>query len=166
MASASLNSRPSGKSLSLVLALPILVAACSGDVTLPGDQLPAELRAVSGDQQSGTVSSPLPAPLIVEAADAGGRLVPGAAIVFRFDAGVSDGQVDPDTAVTDAAGRVSVAVRLGSPVGLQLVVGRATQATSDDVIVRFTLNAADLPRNPDPPGGGGGGGTPGPFVAF
>jgi hypothetical protein len=159
MATPCLISRPTGKTLSLIV--PFLLSACSGDVTLPGDQLPAELRAVSGDEQRGTVSSPLAAPLIVEAADAGGRLVPGATIVFRFDAGVSDGQLDPDTAVTDATGRASVAVRLGSPVGAQLVVGRATEAPSDDVLVRFTLIAADPPRTPDPPGGGGGGGADG-----
>jgi hypothetical protein len=156
MATPCLISRPTGNTLSLIV--PFLLSACSGEVTLPGDQLPAELRAVSGDEQRGTVSSPLAAPLVVEAADGGGRLVPGATIVFRFDAGVSDGQLDPDTAVTDADGRASVAVRLGSPVGPQLVVGRATEAASDDVLVRFTLIAADPPRNPDPPGGGGGGG--------
>jgi hypothetical protein len=155
MGSACLPSRP-GKTFSLIV--PLLLGGCGGDVTLPDDQLPHQLRAISGDQQSGTISSPLPAPLIVEAADAGGRLVPGATIVFRFDAGVYDGQLDPDTAVTDANGRASVVVRLGSPVGAQHVVGRATQATSDDVIVRFNLNANEPARNPDPPGGGGGGG--------
>jgi len=159
MATPGLTSRSLAGSLSSIA--PLLFAACSGDVTLPGDQLTAELRAISGDRQRGTVSSPLAAPLIVEAADAGGRLVPGASIVFRFDAGVLDGQLDPDTAITDANGRASVAVRLGSPAGAQLVVGRATQAASDDVIVRFTLNAADPPRNPDPPGGGGNGGNGG-----
>jgi len=159
-----------GKSLSLIASTLLGLGACNGDVTLPGDQWPVVFRAISGDQQSGTVDSPLPAPLIVEAADGGGRPVPGAAIVFRFDAGVSDGQLDPDTAVTDADGRASVTVRLGSPVGAQHVVGRATQATSNDVTVRFTLNAAEPPRPPAPPrddgggggnGGGGGGGNGG-----
>jgi hypothetical protein len=157
MGSTDLTSQP-GKFLSLIAPTLLGLSACNGEVTLPGDQGPAALRAISGDQQSGTINSFLTAPLIVEAADADGRLVPEAMIVFRFDAGVYDGQLDPDTAVTDPDGRASVTVRLGSPVGAQQVVGRATQATSNDVTVRFTLNAAQPPRPPDPPDNGGGGG--------
>jgi hypothetical protein len=66
MAIPCLTSRPTAKSLSLIVPIvPFLLGACSADVTLPRDQLPAELRAISGDQQRGTVSSPLAAGVVM-----------------------------------------------------------------------------------------------------
>jgi hypothetical protein len=63
---------------------------------------------------------------------------------------MATGFLTSQAGVTDADGRALVAVRLGSPVGAQQVVGRATEAISNDVLVRFTLNAAVPPRNHGP----------------
>lgn len=137
-------------------ALVMLVSGCAGDdLLLPRDGEPAELRRVSGDQQRATAGDPVEDPLIVEALDRVGRPVSGAVIVFEFVGAPSGAEVAPANAETDADGRASAEVKLGTPAGTQNVEA-SLDDPSRDLSVRFRLIALE-PRG----GGGGGGGDDG-----
>jgi hypothetical protein len=126
-----------------------LVAGCAGDdLLLPGDGAPAELRVVSGDQQSAPAGDPIEHPLVVEALDGAGRPVLGAVVVFEFVESPSGAELEPATTETGADGRASAEVTLGTPAGDQSVEARLDGPVSD-LKVQFQLTA--LQR-----GGGGG----------
>ncbi len=126
-----------------------LVAGCAGDdLLLPKDGAPAELRVVSGDQQSAPAGDPVEDPLVVEALDGAGRPVPGAAIVFEFVDPPTGAELDPANTETDEAGRASAEVTLGTAVGDQSVEARL-EAPASDLKVQFRLTALQ-------PNGGGG----------
>jgi hypothetical protein len=138
----------------------MLALACGGEgLTLPtGTRTPTTLSIVSGDDQSAAVGEALPAPLVVQLADANGLPVEGAMVTFRFSNAVSDAAVDPATPATDSLGRAAASARLGSTPGNQPL--QAQVATpGQDLLVTFQLRALAK----DPPGGGGqGGGSAGP----
>jgi hypothetical protein len=142
-----------------------LVAGCAGDdLLLPKDGMPAELRAVSGDQQSAPAGAPVEHPLVVEALDGARRPVPGAVIVFEFVEPPSGAELEPANTETNEDGRASAEVRLGTPVGDQSVEARLTDPASD-LKVQFRLTAlqprsggGDEGGDGDDEGGGGGGG--------
>lgn len=133
-------------------AIVTLLAGCAGDgLLLPKDGAPAELRMVSGDQQRAPAGDPVEDPLIVEALDGVGRPVPGAVVVFEFVDPPSGAQLAPENTETDAAGRASAEVRLGTPPGDQSVVARLDDPPRG-LRVEFRLTALQ------PKGGGGDGG--------
>jgi hypothetical protein len=142
-----------------------LLAGCgSDDLLLPKDGEPAELRAVSGDQQSAPAGDPIDHPLIVEALDRAGRPVPGAVIVFAFLNPPNGAELVPANTETDDAGRASAEVKLGTPAGDQSVEARLDHPASE-LSVRFRLIAlqpngggGDEGGGGDGDGGGGGGG--------
>ncbi|HKT60913.1 MAG TPA: Ig-like domain-containing protein [Gemmatimonadales bacterium] len=70
---------------------------------------------VSGDGQTGPVSTELPNDLVVEVRDAGGNAVPSVAVAWVV--GTGGGSVTPTTSVTDANGRASAAWTLGPSPG-------------------------------------------------
>jgi hypothetical protein len=74
---------------------------------------------VSGDGQTGPVSTELPNDLEVQVRDAGGNAVPGVAVAWVV--GTGGGSVTPTTSVTDANGRASAAWTLGSSPGANTV---------------------------------------------
>jgi hypothetical protein len=126
-----------------------LVAGCGGDdLLLPKDGAPAELRMVSGDQQSAPAGDPVEHPLVIEALDGAGRPVPGVVIVFEFLDPPTGAELNPANAETDEAGRASAEVTLGTPAGDQSVEARLDDPASD-LKVQFRLTA--LQRE----GGGG-----------
>jgi hypothetical protein len=64
----------------------IVVLGChGGDLTLPADGSPGQLRAISGYDQQGHVNSVLPELLVVQVVDGAGRPVPNAALRFQTD---------------------------------------------------------------------------------
>jgi hypothetical protein len=127
----------------------ILVSGCAGDdLLLPRDGAPAELRVVSGDEQSAPVGAPVDHPLVVQALDGARRPVPGAGIVFEFVDPPNGAELAPATTETDTTGRASAEVTLGTPAGDQSVEARLNDPASD-LKVQFRLTA--LQRN----GGGG-----------
>jgi hypothetical protein len=131
--------------------LPLALAACSdGDLFIPEDRAPVQLRAVSGDGQSAVAGSPVPHPLVVEALDRAGRPVEGAVIVFQFVGQPDGAAIAPSASETDPDGLASVEVTLGRPVGDQPVDARLDDPERD-VRVRFLLTA--IRSNS---GGGGG----------
>jgi adhesin/invasin len=73
------------------------------------------LSIVSGDDQTGPVSTELPIPLVVQVKDGGGNAVPGVAISWVIGSG--GGSVTPATSTTDAAGQSSAAWTLGATPG-------------------------------------------------
>jgi Big-like domain-containing protein len=74
---------------------------------------------VSGDGQTGPVSTELPNDLVVQVRDTGGNAVPGVAVAWVV--GTGGGSVTPTTSVTDASGRASAAWTLGSSPGANTV---------------------------------------------
>ena len=157
-------------------AIVLVLAACSGgDLLLPDDRTPVQLRAVSGDGQSALAGSPVPHPLVVEALDRAGRPVQGAVILFQFVNRPDGAAIAPPASETNPEGRAAVEVTLGTPVGEQPVDARVDDPERE-LRVRFLLTAIrsnnggedddDPPDDdgsgpPDDGGGGGGGGDDG-----
>ena len=136
--------------------LPGLVA-CGGDLLLPDDRAPVQLRAVSGDGQSAVAGTTVPHPLVVEALDRAGRPVEGAVILFQFVDPPNGAVIAPAAPETDPEGRAAVEVTLGRPAGDQPVDARLGDSDRD-LRVRFLLTAIQS----DNGGGGGNGDDPPP----
>ncbi len=85
-------------------------------------QVPAELRRISGESQTGTAGTALPAPLVVQVVDVTHRPIAGVTIKFSTPAAT----FQDSTAVTDAEGRAMTVVtvrRAGNFQVLATVVG-------------------------------------------
>ena len=134
--------------------LPGLVACAGGDLLLPDDRAPVQLRAVSGDGQSAVAGTTVPHPLVVEALDRAGRPVEGAVILFQFVDPPNGAVIAPAAPETDPEGRAAVEVTLGRPAGDQPVDARLGDPDRD-LRVRFLLTAIQSNNG----GGGGGGGN-------
>jgi len=80
---------------------------------LPGEGEPAAITIVQGNGLSGRVGEALAKPLIVEVLDVADRPVAGATVVIDLSGAVAE----PDTISTDAQGRASAEITLGSQVG-------------------------------------------------
>jgi hypothetical protein len=104
------------------------------------------IRAVSGDGQSGAISTPLSAPLVVAVADASGNPLANAAVVFRVVQGNGTLPAGGRSVLvrTDAQGRAAATWTLGSRAGAAVNRVRATAAgVQGDVI--FSAQAAPGP---------------------
>lgn len=77
---------------------------------------PTHLTVVGGDAQSTPAGATLPQPIVVEADAVDG---PVSGVTVHFDAGTSGARIAPDSAVSDAGGRVSVHIVLGTITGTQ-----------------------------------------------
>ena len=150
-----------------IVLLPL--AACSGgDLLLPDDRTPVQLRAVSGDGQSALPGSPVPHPLVVEALDGARRPVQGAVIRFQFVNPPDGAAIAPPASETNPEGRAAVEVTLGTPVGEQPVDARVDDPERE-LRVRFLLTAIrsntggedDVDPPPDDDGGDAAGGNGG-----
>ena len=73
------------------------------------------LSIVSGDDQTGPVSTELPLPLVVVLRDGSGNPVPAAAVSWVIGSG--GGSVTPSTSSTDGAGQATVAWTMGGTPG-------------------------------------------------
>jgi hypothetical protein len=159
---------------SVALSCVMVALACGGeDLTLPsaGERVPTTLSIVSGDDQSATIGEPLPAPLVVQLADANGLPVAGATVGFQFSNAFPDAVVDPVAPTTDSSGRAAASARLGTVPGIQPIQAQVV-TPGQDLLVTFQVRA--LAKNPsgggneggggsaEPPGGDGGGGSAGP----
>ena len=103
------------------------------------EQAPASLETVSGEDQRALAGTPLPEPVVVRVADAGGSVVVGATIMFTPEAG--HGTADPGEAASDADGLARTAWTLGPVVG-----GQTLKATVNDAsaLVAATADNPDL----------------------
>ncbi|HXD50193.1 MAG TPA: Ig-like domain-containing protein [Gemmatimonadaceae bacterium] len=77
---------------------------------------PASISLVSGAGQIGKVGALLPSPAVVRVSSVDGAGVPGVTVVFAAPAG---GSVSSATATTDANGRASTTLKLGTLIGAQ-----------------------------------------------
>jgi opacity protein-like surface antigen len=86
-------------------------------------------RFVAGTDQVGPVSTELPEDVVLEVRDAFGVPIAGQPVEFRAGNGV----VEPETAVSDTAGRVALRVRLGEDAGratIRAIVGPISVETA------------------------------------
>ena len=95
------------------LASTVLFSCGGDDLVLPSEGEPAAITIVQGNGQSGRVGEALAEPLIVEVLDGANRPVAGATVVIEL----SGASAEPDTLSTDAQGRASAEITLGSEVG-------------------------------------------------
>jgi hypothetical protein len=103
--------------LPLLLALPVVTIACGGEnLTLPSDGEPAKIAVLSGNDQRGRVGTALTELLVVQVTDSRDRPVAGASVVFEF-ADQASGTASPGTVTSDADGKASSQLQLGSSVG-------------------------------------------------
>ena len=117
------------------------LAACGGsDLVLPGAGEPASIRVVDGNGQTGEVGGLLP-PLVVEVTDAGNHLIEGARIVFELTSAAPGADILPRTATTDASGRASAQILLGSETGVQAGVARVVVEAATAPTTSFTAIA-------------------------
>lgn len=101
-------------------------ASATASVTV--EQIPAAMTALSGNDQEGRASKPLPEPLSVLVQDAGD--VPVANVVVAFTAADASGDVTPSTVPTDASGKATTTWTLGTAYGTQSVVASIDQGAS------------------------------------
>ena len=106
------------------------------------EQLPVALLATSGDDQEGTVGSPLADPLVVRVDDAGGSPIEG--VPVNFVPAEGHGSTHPETADTDTDGLSRTLWTLGPDSGVHKLAASLANGTS----VEFTASAR--PREPRP----------------
>jgi hypothetical protein len=147
--------RPFSPPQLLCLILTTTLTACGGsDLTLPADGSPANLQAMSGTGQQGTIGTQLPGPLVVRLTDRAARPVPGISVDFRFQGDVAGAQFEPDTVATNDTGFASVRVRLGTTAGPQTIEAVVGGDPSSSLLATFGVTAlapqggGDRPGNP------------------
>lgn len=129
-----------GAAAALALAL-----GCSGsDLLLPSASQPAAIVVAAGDGQSGTAGGILPESLAVRISDATNRPVAQIRVAFTADAG--GGRTEPDTAVTDNAGRAAARWVLGSQAGTHKVEANVVGSTQLAAAFTATVSAGTAAR--------------------
>ena len=116
-----------------------------------------KLRIVSGNNQTGLVSTTLPFPLVVEVLDLSDNPVSGVALVFKTtgrgstsSTSIIGGEVVEGESMLDVTtgtdGRASVTINLGSSAGDTPISARPGEKTDSSAIgVRFTVTATTTP---------------------
>jgi adhesin/invasin len=128
------------------LALLALVACSSDGLVLPSDREPAAVTIVVGNAQVDTVGRVLPESLVVRVTDQDDRPIMNQSVRFINSQGQSGLHAIPETAQTDADGRASARLVLGTAAGPQVVQVRvelATGAITADVRVVALAAAPD-----------------------
>ncbi|MEO8200807.1 MAG: invasin domain 3-containing protein [Gemmatimonadota bacterium] len=104
----------------VTVAFLLLGLACNEDkLTLPAEGEPSVIAVISGNGQADTVGNTLPESLTVRVTDAQGRPVKGQSVSFVLPNSAGEGQILPDTILTDESGRASALWRLGTRAGSQ-----------------------------------------------
>jgi hypothetical protein len=107
-----------------------------------GTALPAtQITLVSGNSQTGALSAPLAAPLVVKVANAANGGVAGVTVTWAVTGG--GGQVSAATSVTNASGQAQITWTLGATVGAQTATASVTGLTGSPVT--FTATGAANP---------------------
>ena len=103
-------------------------ATAGGTLTIRGfDTNRAQLSVVRGNNQTGTPGSLLPVPIQVALLDASGAPISGAPVLFQASMGA---QLSVSSALTDANGMASTAVRLPAVAGVTGVTAQSSLAQS------------------------------------
>ena len=134
----------------LLVLLSAVLAGCGGgsDLLLPGAGEPASVTLLQGDDQNGRVGEALPQPLVAAVADASGRPVEGATVVFVLNDPAPGAALDPDTGTTTSDGMATTRIVLGSRPGdqtgqVRALGGHGTPTATAD----FTLTALSEDAN-------------------
>jgi hypothetical protein len=138
---------PAAAFTATLLAAAFLMPSCADDSITDDDQsLITRIDVYAGDDQTGTVGSLIPDPLVVRASDILGNPRPGIAVQFSTsNAGAS---VSPASAQTGASGLASCVFRLGSSTGEQRV---GVSIEGDSTYFTATATALECPEE-DPEG--------------
>ena len=98
------------------------------------------LEKVSGDNQSATINSQLPNPLVVRVLDQNGAALPGVSVNFSVS---PSGTLTPEADTTDSNGLAETRLTLGSTLGEYSVTTSVSGITEP---VTFTATATEPPR--------------------
>jgi hypothetical protein len=123
----------SSKAWLLTLVIAAAALTCRGDLAAP-KQHPAALVPLAGNGQVGSISQPLPLPLVVRVEDAEGQPLEGVAVAWTVSGG---GRVSESSVLSEKDGRAAVQWWLGGTVGQQTT----TAAAADLPPVLFTATA-------------------------
>jgi hypothetical protein len=129
----------------LLPAVALLLSCGGGDLVLPSGNEPAAVTIIQGDAQSGRVGAALADPVVARVTDSQGRPVTSVRVAFVFTGGI-DATVAPDSATTDADGRASFQVVLGTEVGQGSAEVRVSTAGGSRTLaapLRFGAVSAD-----------------------
>jgi VCBS repeat-containing protein len=96
---------------------------CGDGVGLPDEGVPTEIKAFSGDDQTGPAGGTLAQPVVVQVTDRSGRPVASQSVAFAPTSG--SGSVTPASVTTDNQGKASTAWTLGPAAGPQSLTARA-----------------------------------------
>lgn len=131
----------------------------------PAPAMPS-LVTVSGNGQSATVGSVLPAPLVVRVQDASSNPIAGVTVIFAVTSG--GGSVAPLSVVTGVDGQASATATLGTIAGSNTFTASATGVTGSPRTFTATglagAAAAMFKVSGDPQSGTAGTALPQPFV--
>ncbi len=132
-------------SVPVLLAGLTLLLSCGGDnLVLPGTGEPASVTVIQGDDQNGRVGEALAEPLVVEVLDGADRPVVGATVAVELETGTAE----PEALTTDAAGRASTVITLGSTVGATSGTFRVVAPEGPvEVTTGFTVTAVAASAN-------------------
>lgn len=129
-----------------------LLAGCGGaDLVLPTNGGATAIHVVDGDGQHGTVGELLTSPIVVQATDAAGAPVPGAAVEFALTSAGDGAEIVPATATTNQQGLAEAHVLLGAKVGLQTGEARLSVEGASPPPATFTAIAASGAAGNQPP---------------
>jgi hypothetical protein len=98
--------------------------------------VPANIEAVDGDGQNGTVGAQLPDSLSVRVTDASGHAVPAVSVSWSVVTG--GGTISPASSTTNGSGMASAAFTLGPPAGEQQAQALVDGLTGSPVIFGAT----------------------------
>jgi alpha-tubulin suppressor-like RCC1 family protein len=120
--------------------LVVLSLSCTGDPTAVLAGPPAVMLIVSGNEQTATVGSELPTPVVVRVSDASGDPVSNQIINFRVIEG--GGSVFAGASITNAEGEARERWTLGTVAGVdQRLEARAVDPNTGDPLVFATFHA-------------------------
>ena len=102
------------------------------------------LVKISGDNQQGVINTALGNPFVVEVRDQNDSVLSGILVTFSVTGG--GGTLNPESTRTDASGRASSRLTLGSSVGTNTV-----SVSADPGVETFTAEAQSSPPPPSPP---------------
>ncbi len=112
-------------------------------VLTPFTMKAATFVKVSGDGQSGTVGTTLPAPITLRITDASGAGVPGVVVIFSVSP-ANAASVNPSPAITLNDGTVSATVTLGNVAGPITIQAQATGVVG---LPLLSFSATAVPSN-------------------
>ena len=114
---------------------------CGGsDLTLPNEGVAAKIAITQGNGQNGTVSTLLPARLVVKVTDSRGQPVPDQRVDFTVAAG--GGSAAPTSATTGADGQADATWTLGPAAGAQSLTATAVgNGAPSNLSVAFAASA-------------------------